>query len=152
MIGTESRLWEVLKASVARFPGRFTRIESGTVDGISDVEYILPPWHGWIELKTLHWPRKGRPFSLHCPFTLSQCSWLLDHHRPADNLRSWLLLGVVGPRTWARFILIRAPLTTHLLEIRQGPPHEWLLGLDGVRDSRQMSGVIATLRGHRENP
>lgn len=146
MIGTESRLWEVLQGAAREARGRFTRIETAaTSAGVADVEYVLLPWHGWIELKTCAPPRRGRPFNLHCPFTISQCSWLVSHHAPAHRLRSYVLIGVTGPRTWSRFVLVSAPASTHLLATRKGLAHEKLLTAKGVWSATTLQGVIAAL-------
>jgi hypothetical protein len=133
VISTEQRLWQVVKKQTDKLPAvTYTRIETGTIDGVSDIEYVAPPWCGWIELKTARMPRAGKPFSLQSDFTLLQCDWLLRHHVLSQRLRSWVLLGVVGQRTWKEFVLFPAPLTTYLLRARKGPAHEWLLARKGV--------------------
>ena len=62
MIGTESKLRQTLDAASDDAKHTLTRIETSTIDGVSDVEYVASPWHGWIELKTANWPRCGKPF------------------------------------------------------------------------------------------
>jgi hypothetical protein len=147
MIGTEQRLWKVLKRSAdAVKKDSFTRIETATVDGVSDVEYVLYPWHGWVELKTVTWPRQGKPFSLHTPFTLAQCTWLLNHDNVGLHMRSWLLIGVVGARTWKRFILVPANLSTFLLHVRKAPAHEKLLGMAGIISADNTDDIVYQIR------
>lgn len=141
---TETKLWKAIRCE------GMTRIESGgTHEGIADVEYVLPPWHGWLELKITYWPRKPRdPFYLQSPYTLMQAIWLLKHQRPTEHLRSWLLLGVgdtTGSR-WSAFILIPPKVALRLMEGRKPPGHMVLLKLPGVRlDTRQ--SLIDYLKG-----
>lgn len=146
MISTEKRLWQVIKRGAKKHPThKYTRIETVTVDGVSDVEYSAPPWHGWLELKAANMPGVGRPFRLHSDFTLAQCSWLIAHHTPRNRIRSWMLIGIIGKRTWQGFVLISAPLTTHLIKGRKGCPHEQLFSYDGVRwfcEIREMYQII----------
>lgn len=145
MIGTESKLWDSLKRVAEK---DCTRIETNIAAGVSDVDYVRPNFHGWIELKTAHQPRPGRPYSLHCPFTLAQCTWLNRHHKPFQGLRSWVLLGIQGTRTWAKFILIPAPLTTHILQSRKAPAHEWLLKRKGVHELQDIREVMTVIDGN----
>lgn len=145
MISTESKLWKLLRQTVkAACPEhKYTRIETGgTVEGVSDIEYAAFPWRGWIELKTAIWPRPGRPFRLQSAYTLAQCSWQVSHHDLASNLRSWVLIGIVGIRTWRSFILIPAPLTTHLIQGRKNLPHERLLSFPGILCKQHLRDVL----------
>lgn len=126
MIGTESRLWQMLRDNVGEHyaDAHFARIESPITPGCSDVHYALQPWTGWIELKTASKPRPHKPLSLHSPLTLAQASWLL-HHRDTQNYqRSWLLIGLLGPRTWRGFLLVAPVPALKLLKVRKGEPFE----------------------------
>lgn len=109
------------------------RIESPITPGASDVVYVGHKYHGWIELKTTQKPRPRRPFSLHSPYTLTQNEWLLAHNDPKQSLRSWLLLGIIGPRTWRGFVLVDPKNSVALLQGRKGIPHEELINRPGVR-------------------
>ena len=131
MNGTESRLWDKMKEHDAVLKS-LRRIESPITPGASDVEYVGARQHGWIELKTAAQPRKGRPYSLHCDFTVAQSEWLLAHDHPPTNLRSFLLIGILGPRTWREFVLIDARNSIALIKGRDGVPHEELLKRKGV--------------------
>ena len=148
MIGTEQRLWRIMKTETDLTPHKFTRIETSTVEGVADVEYVAHPWQGWIELKTANLPRIGRAFFLHSPFTLAQCSWLLAHDAPKYHMRSWLLLGLIGSRTWKGFVLFPATMTTHLLHVRKSPAHDWLLNRKGVKLCTKMHEVVQLLSDH----
>ena len=145
MIGTESKLWGVLKSAGKH---DFTRIETSIAAGVADVEYVRPNFHGWVELKTAHQPRPGRPYALHCPLTVAQCTWLVRHHKPFQGLRSWVLLGILGTHTWAKFILISAPLTTHILQSRKAPAHERLLKRKGIYELETIRDVMTVIDGN----
>lgn len=121
------------------------RIESGITPGASDVEYAAHVFHGWIELKTAAQPRKGKPYALHCAFTTTQSEWLLQHNDTKQYLRSWLLLGIIGPRTWREFILIDPNNAIALLQGRTGIAHEELLVRAGVHQYASMRGLIKSL-------
>ena len=149
MIGTESKLWK--RMTDVNAEGGWTRlrsldrIESPITPGASDIVYSGRVNSGWIELKTASWPRAGRAFTLHSPFTAAQSTWLLSHHNPAHNQRSYLLLGIIGPRTWREFILFDARTAVALLQGRAGVPHEKLLKRIGVRQFSSMSDLIEAL-------
>jgi hypothetical protein len=148
MIGTESKLWQ----SMSRYREQFkslTRIESPIVCGIPDVEYVSPFAHGWIELKTASPPLKGKKYFLHSYFTLAQSSWLLSHHQPTNNLRSYLLLGVLGPRTWRRFVLLEPNAALLLVKGWVGIPHEELESRPGVIVTRSIEEVMARISSKR---
>ncbi len=118
MIDTEAKLWAKLDAAT-KSRGLFTRIETSTVAGVSDVEYVMEPWCGWVELKTCNHPRPGKPYSPHSEFTLSQASWLLAHHNTRFYQSSWLLMGVIGPLTWREYILLEPTQALMLLRGRK---------------------------------
>lgn len=145
MIGTESKLWEALD-SHAPNESTFTRIETITRLGVSDVEYALKPWHGWIELKTSSSRRNGR-LTLHSAFTLPQAQWLAVHHDPKHHMRSWLLIGFLGPRTWREFMLLPPNAAIHLVHVRKAPSYIMMRGHKGVVTCSTMDEVIATLKG-----
>ena len=149
MIGTESKLWKILDQA-SQDAGVFTRIETSTAVGIADVEYVAQPWHGWLELKTASMPRAGKPFSLHSPFTIAQCSWLVSHNAPRHFLRSWVLIGVIGARRWKQFILLPAQHTVHLIHVRKSPAHEWLLKRKGVFYSTAIQDIVASIQREKE--
>ncbi len=144
MIGTESKLWR----SMSRYREQFkslTRIESPIVCGIPDVEYVSPFANGWIEIKTASPPLKGKKYFLHSYFTMAQCSWLLSHHQPSNNLRSYLLLGVLGPRTWRRFVLLEPKAALLLVKGWVGIAHEELETRAGVIVARSMDEVMGRI-------
>lgn len=146
MIGTESKLWKRMTMAdlVAPLPS-LRRIESAITPGASDVVYTGRVNAGWIELKTSAWPRARRPFTLHSPFTIEQSRWLLSHDNPTHHLRSWILLGVIGPRTWQRFILFNPQDSIALLQGRKGVAHEILLRRHAVREFFSMEEVLRSL-------
>ena len=127
MSGTESALWEHLLRAAGRKPAQafvksLARIETGsTRGGVSDVEYVIDRWHGWVELKTASVVREDSLLSLHCPFTLQQYQWLVTHHAPADRMRSWLLIGRMGPRTWLEWFLLPPSASVQFLHVRKPP-------------------------------
>jgi hypothetical protein len=154
MIGTESKLWQHLRTEIAEQVPRaaFDRIESPITPGASDVHYVMKPWSGWIELKTAAWPRRiNRGITLHSPFSLSQLGWLLMHHDRAHHLRSWLLIGIIGPRTWRNFLLCEPTPSTRLLAIRKATALELFLTLPGVYNIPDIKNVVARIRCNHEN-
>lgn len=121
MIGTEKRLWATLKATNEKSEDarmKMTRIETSTVTGVSDIEYVSPKtgWHGWIELKTSSTKKLDAAIRLHHPLSLQQLAWLVSHNAPQYHLRSWLLVGFLGARTWREFALLAPPVAGYLSE------------------------------------
>lgn len=116
---TESDLWSSVKTE------GLTRIESGgTQTGISDIEYVLAPWHGWIEMKVAYVPaRKNKPLRFRHPLQYDQLGWLIKHHKPGNYLRSWVLVGLASLRAveWRGFLLVAPPQAVHILEGREKP-------------------------------
>lgn len=124
---TEAALWKYIKRD------GMARVETGmTAAGVSDVEYVLGTWHGWVELKAVLPPRVRKPYTLHTPFTVPQLQWLVRHHIPRQRLRSWLLLGVAGAQTWRELVLLPPPQAVHLLNVRTPVAHEFINGRPGV--------------------
>lgn len=132
MIGTETKLWQTLhKAADAAH--LYTRIETSTAAGVADVEYVAAPWHGWIELKTCAVLRETSRLTLESPYTLAQLGWLLKHHDPAHRLRSWLLVGFRGARTWREWWLLSPRASVALVHVRKAP---------SVREMRERKGIV----------
>jgi len=121
------------------------RIESPITPGASDVEYVSSHVQGWIELKTCDNPRKGKQFYLHCSFTPAQGEWLMQHHAPERNLRSYMLLAVLGPRTWKEFLLLEPSCAMLLVAGWRGIPHEDLRKRKGVRTFGTMGEVAKVI-------
>lgn len=146
----EQKLWEKLRNAAQGVRGeRFTRIETSTVDGVSDVEYVTAQWHGWIELKVSHTPTLKPPYVLGSTFTLDQSRWLLEHHRPHRGLRSWLLIGFASTRAsrWREFLLLDARLAFRVIVLAGGDKEE--RGLSRCRHTR-IESVLNTVRGKDE--
>lgn len=151
MIGTESKLWQLTKSTIERQglkdTYRLTRVESGaTKAGISDVEYVVPRWHGWVEYKVSSSRASGKVI-LHHAFSLSQWEWLLHHHEPAMRMRSWVLIGFTGVRSWREFMLVPAPAAGLLLHVREAPTFTKLENTAGVEVCDTMVDVIKILGG-----
>lgn len=147
MNGTESKLWRRMAEmnEALGYPIRsLRRFESPITPGASDVEYVAKKYCGWIELKTCSMPRAERPFTLHCAFTVAQSEWLLSHSMTKCQ-RSWLMLGVLGPRTWRRFILVDPENAIALIAGRDGIPHEELLIRSAVRAYDRMEDLLRGL-------
>lgn len=139
MIGPESRLWTTLAANATAAQAAhgldvrsFTRIETATQVGVSDVEYAIDRFCGWIELKTSSVRKETSKLTLHSPFTTSQWRWLSRHHRPSANQRSWLLVGRLGPRTWTEFLLLTPRPAFVLTQMRVAPLLQEVRELPGV--------------------
>lgn len=118
MGATEGAMWKVLAAAAKSIPGRYTRIETGdTALGVSDIEYVTPNFHGWVESKVLMTSRDTSTFMFGTPYSSTQLLWLLEHHNPKRCLCSWLLVG--KPKRlalgWDKWFLIPAPITSRLL-------------------------------------
>jgi hypothetical protein len=69
---------------------------------------------------------------LHSPFTPAQSAWLFDHHQPAYNLRSYMLLGVLGSRTWSEFLLLEPKAALLLVAGWRGVTQEEMRKREGV--------------------
>lgn len=151
MIGTESKLWENLQNAAKGTSCHMTRIETSTCNGVSDVEYVTDNWHGWIELKTCSIQRDTSLFTLHSPYTTAQAQWLIDHHDPDKNLRSWLLIGRIGSRTWKEYILIPPRQSIVCLHIRKASRATTVFGKPGVIRCLDSHSVIEVLRGRKYN-
>lgn len=149
MIGTESRLWQVMEHAVSQCykDACFTRVESPITPGCSDVEYTrMGPWKGWIELKTANVPRARRGVRLHSPFTFAQAAWLLTHQNEKTWQRSWLLIGLIGPRTWRSFVLVDPVQALKLLSVRKSEAHEEFFARKGVHMLKSMKEVLLRIR------
>lgn len=147
MIGTESKLWETLERAAKGTDCNMNRIETTTRNGVSDVEYVTPKWNGWIELKTSSAMKDSSKLTLHCPYTSWQLQWLLDHDKPTRNLRSWLLIGRIGSRTWKEFLLLPPRLSVACLQFRKVPRIDKLCETKGVIRCADAHEVIHTLKG-----
>ena len=133
MIATESRLWQKLAeaailvrgdpAEVGRLNVRsLSRIETpSTQNGVSDVEYAINRYSGWIELKTSSIKRDESKLTFHAPFTTAQYTWIRTHHLPSYYQRSWLLVGRMGVRTWSEWLLIPPRPALLLTQMRVAP-------------------------------
>lgn len=145
MIGTEAKLWTTLSKHEELF-NSLSRIESPITPGASDVEYVCAASSGWIELKTCNAPRLGKHFYLHAPFTPAQANWLLTHHAPAQSLYSYLLLAVLGPRTWKEFLLIEPQQALLLVAGWKGVTNEDLRSRPGVYQCKTLNDVLCILQ------
>jgi hypothetical protein len=139
MIGTESKLWDNLQNAAKGTSCNMTRIETSTCNGVSDVEYVTSNWHGWIELKTSSAQRETSLLNLHTPYTSAQLQWLLDHHDVERHLRSWLVIGRVGVRTWREYLLIPPRESVICMQFRK---------VSRVIDVQQKHGVIRCATAH----
>ena len=148
MISTESKLWQHLVGEVEHQEpdAAFHRFESPITPGASDVHYVTAHWCGWIELKTAAWPRGKDPLRLHSPFTLAQATWSLNHHAPQRHLRSWLLVGIIGPRTWKGFVLCNPANAVQLLNVRSSMPLQRFLLRVGVYHHVSIVDVVLRIR------
>lgn len=139
MIGTESKLWENLERAAKGTDCTMNRIETTTRNGVSDVEYVTPEWHGWIELKTSSAQRDNSLLTLHTPYTSQQLQWLLDHDDRDHSLRSWLLIGRVGVRTWKEYLLMTPRASVMCMQFRK---------VSRVSDVYDKQGVIRCATAH----
>ena len=128
MIGTEQKVWEGLRKAAEQIDGRFTltRIETLTRVGVSDVEYASSHAHGWVEIKTSSSRETGN-LVLHHPFSIAQQQWLSLHHDPKRYLHSWLLVGVLGARTWRELLLLPPAVSIQLVHVRPAPLYEHIM-------------------------
>lgn len=142
---TEQHLWHALRDAVRVVEGaRFTRFENALEVGVSDVEYVLRPWHGWVELKVSATVREASPLRFGHELTAEQCSWLLAHHYPRRYLRSWVLVGMYGRGLgWKGFMLLPATSTTQFLRSTQ--PSVLSLRAQGHLMHRDMTSVVREL-------
>lgn len=113
-------MWKSFSEAARGIPGRYTRIETGdTTIGVSDIEYVTPNFHGWLESKVLATSRETSTFMFKTPFKLEQFKWLVEHHNPKNYLCSGLLVG--QPKSlapgWLRWFLLPAPCTSRLLKV-----------------------------------
>lgn len=143
---TERQLWDTLQRALQRagYAGGATRFEVTTAEGVSDVEYVLAGWHGWVELKVSPVVRLTSLLRFGSPFTAGQCAWLLAHHNPRRHLRSWLLIGMYDGRgAWAEFMLLPAPATPALL--RSSPTLAIVRAATGVGRCAEIECVVDRL-------
>lgn len=105
---TEEQLWSTLKRNMDGHGVDMTRIETSTVDGVSDVEYVTRPYHGWLELKVAPTNSRKGELRLSHQLTLEQYRWLLRHDNVTWHLRSWVLVGLGGNARWRGFLLVPA--------------------------------------------
>lgn len=107
MIATEAKLWRRFGKEANSTPGCFfTRIETEVALGVSDVEYVTPRMHGWIELKVSKTKTDFSPVVLSSPFTVHQYQWLKFHTNSSIGLKSWLLIGRSGTTQWREWALL----------------------------------------------
>jgi len=130
VIGTEQKLWEAMRRECPQGL-KLARIETATHDGVADVEYVSRTASGWIELKT---SSAVRTLRLHHPLSVQQMQWVIEHHAPTRNLRSYVLIGILGPRTWRGLVLLEPPAiafvvkgrkTTALAKVLAHPKARW---------------------------
>lgn len=111
---TEAQLWRTFEGAARGTDVELTRIETSTVVGVSDVEYVTPLWHGWIETKVALTKRDTTPLKCTHPLTLEQYGWIVRHHGVTRSLRSWVLIGLGGAPRWRGFLLVPAPQAWHV--------------------------------------
>lgn len=147
---TEQHLWHALRDATRTVVGaRFTRFERALEAGVSDVEYVLRPWHGWVELKVSGTVRAESPLRFGHALTAEQASWLHAHHDPRWWLRSWVLVGLYGGGVtgWRGFLLLPAPASLQFLRTVQ--PSVLSLQEQGYRVHRDMTCVVRALVNNR---
>lgn len=145
-VKTERHLWAALQRVLhaQRVVGHASRFEVTTQTGVSDVEYVLNGWHGWVELKVSATARDDSPLRLGHALTAEQCAWLLSHHVPMRHLRSWMLIGLGGRSGgWRGFVLLPAPATPRFL--RPVAPSLGGLRRDGFEMLRTIDAVVQRL-------
>lgn len=124
----------------------FDRIESPITPGASDTTYVGDGASGWVELKTAKWPRPGKPLRLRCEFSIGQAQWLVSHHKPTINLHSYLLIGIIGPATWSRFLLCDAHAALMFMEGRERRPLDKVLNHKGIYNFAFITDVLTKIR------
>lgn len=119
------------------------RIECYTLDGVSDVEYVSPKGHGWIELKVATQRTADHPLTLGHELTMAQMVWLSTHHRPDINLRSGLLIGVKRADRWDEFLFM-PPATAAMLLCKPAPSRNGLVenGAVTLASPREVAQLI----------
>lgn len=152
MIGTENKLWDNIGRAAKGTDCNMNRIETTTRDGVSDIEYVAQGkrkkvWHGWIELKTSSAQKDSSKLTLHTPYTPAQVQWLLDHDNPEQNMRSWLLIGRVGVRTWKEYLLITPRASVMCMQFREVPRVADVYNKQGVIRCATAHEVIQVLKG-----
>ncbi len=147
MIGTESKLWENLERAAKGTDCNMNRIETITRNGVSDVEYVTPTCHGWIELKTSSAQKENSLLTLHTPYTSQQLQWLLDHDNPKKNMRSWLLIGRTGSRTWKEYLLLTPRASVICMQFRKVSRISEVYLRNGVIRCATAHEVIQALKG-----
>jgi hypothetical protein len=149
--GTEKALWTRLQGVALETSSRtetgmhFTRIECSSALGVSDVEYVMLPRHGWIELKAATSKGDSKPLRLHEPFKATQAQWLISHHSPANNLHSFLLVGIMGQREWKEYLVLTARASLALLHRRLAPTYGTLKQTPGVVHCTNMKSVLRAI-------
>lgn len=152
MMKTEKQLWKSIDREVtgaaSLHPGeRFTRIETATALGVSDVEYVTRDWHGWIELKVSLTVGEASRIALGSSFTAEQWNWLTLHHRPSQNLRSWLLIGFGGAVRWRGLLLVAPMSAIPFLSVSDAPSLQAIQRRPGVYQARTIAEALARVRG-----
>lgn len=110
-------MWDKLRA-VVREPDHVTRIETSTALGVSDVEYVIGTYHGWLELKRSTAKLSSSKIALSTDYTTQQYQWLLAHHRPQNNLCSFLVIGRMFKAPVVEWFVIPAIHTAMVLLVK----------------------------------
>lgn len=129
-------MWNALRVTAAarREVKSLTRVESAaTRIGITDAEYVVGGWHGWLEFKVCTTQRDTARMAFGHEFTWEQAQWLLDHHDPAVRLRSWLVIGHPGAQQWREWWVLTAPSALRVVTV--GSP----LGLPKLQHMRALA-------------
>jgi hypothetical protein len=152
MMRTEKQLWKSIDreqgTTATRYLGeKFTRIETGTALGVSDVEYVTHDWHGWIELKVSLTVGETSRITFGSEFTAEQWNWLTLHHRPKQNLRSWLLIGFGGTARWRSLLLVAPMSAIPFLSLSEAPSLQAIQRRPGVYRARTLAEALDRIRG-----
>lgn len=147
---TEAQLWDALKrqrdADLIHYTTlgfNIIRFETAIHLGVADCEYVSPGAHGWVELKVGILSRRRKGLRLREPFKTEQAQWLLAHNNPKIDLRSWLLIGIDGPTTFEKYLLLEPEMACAFLQ-HSIFPYDLL-----IRDHRVR--VLSTARGVLDN-
>lgn len=145
MSATEQGMWRALRdaADLRREVKSFARVESAaTRTGITDAEYVVGGWHGWLEFKVCTTQRDTARVAFGHEFTWAQAQWLLDHHDPAVHLRSWLIIGHPGPARWREWWAVTAPSALRLVTLTPSPRLPTLSHVRALATEPRKSGIF----------
>lgn len=139
----EKNLWRWLHRSWRHVRDlHVQRVESGTSEGVPDVEGCWASKSFWIELKTVACPkREGTPVRIN-HFTAAQRKWL--KRRTDVGGRAWLLLQV-GSGSSARRYLIHGFLVDDVGELNEAQ----LFELSAIHPKDAPEDILAAAAGRK---